>query len=181
MTTAKAILLGFGLLASAALVHAQSSGRNGRTVSEPVNLGQTIRISRSLDGRVLSATPVAAATQTQPNPTGSVVIEITNVTQQTAKLDISDVTLWYQGGAQWAKIGRTTHYTVNQQQFTVSQQKNLWVQPGETTQVTIHYELRNRTNQKKAHKNTNVNLANVRVTDLIFDFDDDMKIISRLS
>lgn len=180
MTTAKAILLGFGLLLSATLVTAQSS-RNQKQMSEPVNMGQTIRISRSLDGRVISASALVPASQNQQNPTGSVVVSITNLTQQTAKFEVDDVTLWYQDGGQWAKIGRATHYIVNEQEFNVRQQKNVWLQPGQTTQITIHYELRNRTNQKKAHENTNVNLANVRLNTLIFDFADDMQTTSRLS
>ncbi len=180
MTTAKAILIGCGLLLSGALVSAHSS-RNQKVMSEPVNMGQTIRISRSLDGRVISASAIAVATQNQPNPTGSVVVEVTNASQQAAKFDVSDVTLWYQDGTEWMKLGRSTHYVARGQNLTVRQQEKIWLEPGEILQITVHYELRNRTNQKKAHQNTNVNLANVRFNNLIFDFDDDMKTTSRLS
>ncbi len=173
MTSLKKVLIAVGFLTSLVAVNAQAP--------TPVAQGQPVQRSQTSTGRVLSATAIVAGNQNQPNPTGSLAVELTNSGQQVAKFDVSAVSLWTQDGSRWVQIGYPTHYQLNKQSVMLFQQATVDVNPGETIQLTIHYELRNRTNQKKANENTNVNLAGLRVNNLIFDFAANLKNTSRLS
>jgi hypothetical protein len=149
--------------------------------STPVTFGQTVRISRHFDGQVVSASSLVSASEPQLNPMGSVVVEITNVSQQAARFDVSDVTLWFEDNEQLVRLGWATHYTANGQNLTVRQQGGMWLEPGQTTQITVHYELRNRASQRNPSRNTHFDLSTVTTADLIFDFDNNRETLSRLS